>query len=135
LTPSVADRDWCVALPSRAAAQRRVGQQIERMADRCGVKSSRLSTRDRSEPRHGHMVLAMRHGRRKARRPVKGAVTAVLLTLLLMAGAVAPAGSVSAADTVTFSATQTIPVPPASTFAGSGGDDGWALAFRGRLVL
>jgi hypothetical protein len=52
-----------------------------------------------------------------------------------MAGAVAPAGSVSAADTVTFSATQTIPVPPASTFAGSGGDDGWALAFRGRLVL
>ncbi|MBS0321758.1 MAG: hypothetical protein JSR18_14535 [Proteobacteria bacterium] len=32
------------------------------------------------------------------------------------------------AATVTYTSTQTFPVPPASTFAGSGGGDGWALA-------
>lgn len=33
------------------------------------------------------------------------------------------------AASVTYTATQTIPVPPASTYAGSGGGDGWDLAF------
>jgi hypothetical protein len=31
------------------------------------------------------------------------------------------------ADAATYSATQTIPVPPASNFSGSGGGDGWAI--------
>lgn len=34
----------------------------------------------------------------------------------------------------TYSATQTIPVPPASTFAGSGGGDGWAVAMTPTAV-
>ncbi|HST84370.1 MAG TPA: cutinase family protein [Kineosporiaceae bacterium] len=42
----------------------------------------------------------------------------------------APGGSWRAADagSATYSASQTIPVPPASTYGGSGGGDGWALA-------
>jgi hypothetical protein len=36
--------------------------------------------------------------------------------------------STAAAQTVTYSATETIPVPPASSYAGSGGGDGWAIA-------
>jgi hypothetical protein len=39
-----------------------------------------------------------------------------------------------AAGTVTYSATQTIPVPPASTYAGSGGGDGWAVALSSGAV-
>ncbi|MEV4621080.1 cutinase family protein [Asanoa sp. NPDC049573] len=34
----------------------------------------------------------------------------------------------SAADVVSYTATQTIPVPPSSAYAGSGGGDGWAVA-------
>jgi hypothetical protein len=36
--------------------------------------------------------------------------------------------SSAAAATATYSATETIPVPPASNFHGSGGGDGWAVA-------
>jgi hypothetical protein len=42
--------------------------------------------------------------------------------------------SASAAGTVTYSATQTIPVPPASTYTGSGGGDGWAVALSAGAV-
>jgi hypothetical protein len=39
------------------------------------------------------------------------------------------------AETATYSAIQTIPVPPASNFAGSGGGDGWAVAFSNTAVF
>lgn len=50
------------------------------------------------------------------------AVLAALLVSLFVSPVVA-----IAAD-ATFSYTQTIPVPPASSYAGSGGGDGWAVA-------
>ena len=36
--------------------------------------------------------------------------------------------AVAATNLVTYSASETIPVPPASSYAGSGGGDGWAVA-------
>ncbi len=55
----------------------------------------------------------------------KQAVTvATLVCLFVLSATAAPAW----AETATYSATETIPVPPASHFAGSGGGDGWAVA-------
>jgi Cutinase len=51
-----------------------------------------------------------------------------------MAVAVVSPRSALAAGTATYSATQTIPVPPASTYAGSGGGDGWAVALSSGAV-
>src|SRR3954451_10113806 len=47
----------------------------------------------------------------------------MLSALLVVAGA-----SPASAAVKTWSASQTIPVPPASHFAGSGGGDGWSVA-------
>jgi hypothetical protein len=58
------------------------------------------------------------------------AFSAVLVCLLVLAVA---AGS-AAAELTTYSATETIPVPPASNFAGSGGGDGWAVALSETAV-
>lgn len=44
------------------------------------------------------------------------------------------ATSASADNTVTFTASQTLPVPPASNFAGAGGGDGWAVALTPKAV-
>jgi hypothetical protein len=53
---------------------------------------------------------------------------AVLIALVVVASlAWAGAASASGGD-ATYSATQTIAVPPATSFAGSGGGDGWAVA-------
>src|SRR5437588_6740315 len=53
----------------------------------------------------------------------------VLVTLLVL-GALSIALSVSGAlaSSTTYSESQVIPVPPSSSFAGSSGGDGWALA-------
>lgn len=56
---------------------------------------------------------------------------AFALALLLCAGF---AGS-ALAETATYSATETIPVPPASNYAGSGGGDGWAVALSPTQVF
>jgi Ca2+-binding RTX toxin-like protein len=60
-----------------------------------------------------------------------------LLSSLLVAGFLAVLGLGSpagAAGTVVYTKTQTIPVPPASNFAGSGGGDGWAVAMSASAV-
>ncbi len=69
---------------------------------------------------------------------------ALLMRKSLLAGVVAigsvliasasTAGGATAGNTVTYSATITIPTPPASNFAGSGGGDGWGLAFTPTAV-
>lgn len=59
-------------------------------------------------------------------------LSALLALVLASLAAFAP-GSASA-DEGTFSYTQTIPVAPASTYAGSGGGDGWALAMTPHAV-
>lgn len=51
------------------------------------------------------------------------AATAALAGLVVLAPQ--PAG---AAGTTTYSVTQTLPVPPASSYAGSGGGDGWGIS-------
>jgi hypothetical protein len=55
---------------------------------------------------------------------------AALACMFVLSVAVASA----AAETATYSATETIPVPPASNFAGSGGGDGWAVALSSKAV-
>jgi uncharacterized repeat protein (TIGR01451 family) len=45
------------------------------------------------------------------------------------------AASASADDTVTFTASQTLPVPPASNYTGTGGGDGWAVALTPAAVF
>jgi hypothetical protein len=62
------------------------------------------------------------------------ALFAAITLVLAAAVAVVSPRSALAAGTVTYSATQTIPVPPASTYAGSGGGDGWAVALSSGAV-
>jgi Cutinase len=57
---------------------------------------------------------------------VRLAVAAVALSGL--AGTSLAAQPAAAAETVTYTASQTIPVPPASSYAGSAGGDGWNVA-------
>jgi hypothetical protein len=64
-----------------------------------------------------------------ANRPAAWIVGA-LVCALACGGTAASAG----AETATYSATQTIPIPPASNFAGSGGGDGWAVALSETAV-
>jgi uncharacterized repeat protein (TIGR01451 family) len=54
------------------------------------------------------------------------------LTALLAVSAFATAAG--ADNSVTYTAIQTIPVPPASNYAGSGGGDGWAVALTPTAV-
>lgn len=63
-------------------------------------------------------------------RSARIAAVAMLALVLALCATVASA----AAETTTFSATETIPVPPASNFAGSGGGDGWAVALSSEHV-
>jgi hypothetical protein len=58
------------------------------------------------------------------------ALAAALLCMCVFAATAASAGAESATYS-TFSAVKTVPVPPASHFAGSGGGDGWAVAVGG----
>lgn len=67
--------------------------------------------------------------RRTASAAVLGAAILAVLTMFLGV-------SVARADgTATFSATETIPVPPASNYAGSGGGDGWGVALSDTQVF
>jgi len=75
-------------------------------------------------------VRKIRLRRIRLRAIITAAALSVTAGLVMMA---APQGA-SAAGTVTYSATQTIPVPPASTYAGSGGGDGWAIALSSNAV-
>ena len=54
-----------------------------------------------------------------------GAAAAALCGALVLAGA---SSALADTQTTTYKATETFPVPPASSFAGSGGGDGWAVA-------
>lgn len=58
------------------------------------------------------------------------AVAACLASVLVTAGSALADGSPA-----TYSATETIPVPPASSFQGSAGGDGWAVALSATQVF
>ena len=72
---------------------------------------------------------ASTRGRRRGRGLVVALLAAVSLTGSLVVG-----GTPAVAAEASYSATQTIPVPPASRYAGSGGGDGWALALTSTAV-
>ncbi len=58
-----------------------------------------------------------------------GLATALVCSLVTtVVASIGVPRAVAAAATTTYSATETIPVPPASNYAGSGGGDGWAVA-------
>lgn len=81
----------------------------------------------------GPSTRALAHLRpASARRSLATAATAALAVCLLWT--LLGAANARAANT-TYSATQTVPVPPASNFAGSAGGDGWALAFSSTQVF
>jgi hypothetical protein len=63
-------------------------------------------------------------------RRAAGLVVAFVAMTVPFAATAASAG----AETATYSAIQTIPIPPASNFAGSGGGDGWAVALSETAV-
>ena len=54
----------------------------------------------------------------------------MVVVALAAAGAVTVQTGPVAAETTTYSATETIPVPPASTYQGAGGGDGWAVTLH-----
>jgi hypothetical protein len=58
------------------------------------------------------------------------AIAASLVCLFVLSVGVSSA----AAETATYSAIQTVPIPPASNFHGSGGGDGWAVAMTPTAV-
>jgi len=69
------------------------------------------------------MAVGVRRRRLRTRARIgRFVVFAVLLLVPVFAA------SASADDSVTFTGTQVIPVPPASNFAGQGGGDGWGIA-------
>jgi hypothetical protein len=59
--------------------------------------------------------------------------TVMICVLLALVGAASTA-SAAEENTTTYTATETFPVPPASSFAGSGGGDGWAVALSKEQV-
>jgi hypothetical protein len=63
----------------------------------------------------------------------RAVVVAALLCLGLLAASATSAGAETATYS-TYSAIQSVPVPPASHFAGSGGGDGWAVAVGDEAV-
>ncbi len=65
-----------------------------------------------------------------------GACRPALVALLACTACLAMAASASAESATysTYSAIQSVPVPPASHFAGSGGGDGWAVALSEKAV-
>jgi hypothetical protein len=69
------------------------------------------------------------HARQGGRRSLVAA--AALACLFVLSVTVVSA----AAETATYSATETVPVPPASNFQGNGGGDGWAVALSETRVF
>ena len=81
-----------------------------------------------------HLVRRLLAGSGRRRRLLAPAsVVALAATGAVVAGALPSAAG--AAGTVTYTNTQTFPVPPASSYAGSGGGDGWGLAFSATQVF
>jgi hypothetical protein len=86
------------------------------------------------------LLSSARTARERAERPVAGAVprgraatVAVLAALACLAMMAIGAGTASA-EVKTFTATETLPVPPASNFHGTGGGDGWSVALSNEDV-
>jgi len=87
-----------------------------------------------SAAREGDARARERRDKRHRRAPstrhiLLGAATALAFAIMLATAATA------LAETATYSATETIPVPPASHFAGYSGGDGWGLALSEKYVF
>lgn len=58
----------------------------------------------------------------------------LILVAIFVVALALPVRLAAAQGATTYSATQTIPVPPASSYGGSGGGDGWGIALSGANV-
>ena len=76
----------------------------------------------------GHACPPRKSGWVRARARLAGTITVTCLAALTFAAQ-------AVASTATYTATETIPVPPASTFAGSAGGDGWSVALSNTQVF
>jgi hypothetical protein len=65
---------------------------------------------------------------------IAATASAIAATVILVTVGAATV-SVATASAATYTATETIPVPPASTYQGSGGGDGWAVALSTTQVF
>jgi hypothetical protein len=65
----------------------------------------------------------------------RSAWLATLAAALCLTVALTAASTARAAQSTTFTATQTLPVAPASDYSGSGGGDGWAVALSSTQVF
>src|SRR5690242_4409063 len=74
-----------------------------------------------------------------ARRTSTRTSCAILIALLLAVTTALVGGTsgqlAGAASTTTYTGTQTIPVPPESSYSGSAGGDGWAVALSSTEVF
>ena len=73
-------------------------------------------------------------GPRWATRSAQVALVATAVVMMFAVVPAAPAGATGSTTTTTYSATITNPIPPASSFAGSAGGDGWGLALTSTAV-
>jgi hypothetical protein len=81
----------------------------------------------------GRVVVIGRRALRKSSSFRRSAARLVVAAAMLAVPVFA--ASASADDTVTFTASQTLPVPPASNYTGTGGGDGWAVALTPAAVF
>jgi hypothetical protein len=65
--------------------------------------------------------------------PLRRLLLLAALSIGIVGAFAAPA--LAASNDATYTATQTVPVPPASDYAGSGGGDGWAVALSNTQVF
>src|SRR5437879_2958996 len=98
------------------------------MAERAGeIDPNRLRGSHGRGPSSGSAVIPRNSPSSRPTHRLTRIATAILLLAVSGGIDIAMAPPSSAAE-VTYSATETIPVPPASTYAGSGGGDGWGVA-------
>lgn len=79
--------------------------------------------------------MAARSKGRPSRRLLAALAAVVASVPLAVVGGVVAAAPSGAADTVTYVHDETIPVPPASTYSGSAGGDGWNVALSDTEVF
>ncbi len=79
--------------------------------------------------------MAARATSRRGRRLLAALAAVAASVPLAVVGGVVTAAPSGAADTVTYVHDETIPVPPASTYSGSAGGDGWNVALSDTEVF
>jgi Cutinase len=122
----------CPGIPGSVVFGNEFGVFAARKIDHRYIPLAWSSSPGREREKGEEMGMSEHRGKR-----VRGRVSALIPLLLLSWGAAAIGFSApaSAAGDATYTAAQTIPVPPASNYAGSGGGDGWGIALNSTSVF